>query len=82
MSSKDTQEMNLALQKATVDAANLYCRILELHLKTVAEGSDPRRVIEPVKMAAVGLQEELELLHSLRVGLIVEAREMGSPDKK
>lgn len=81
MSSKDAQDINLALQKATVDAANLYCRVMELHLRTIAEGNDPRRMLEPVKLAVTGLQEELELLRSLRHGLIDAVAGMESPDE-
>jgi len=73
MNSKDAQEMNLALQKSTVEAANLYCRVLELQMKAISEGASPERTRGPmgkaVGIASEGLVRELELLHSLRSGL-------------
>jgi hypothetical protein len=85
MSSKDAQEMNLAIQKSTIEAANVYCRVLELHIKAVAEGSDPRlqgKMGDSVKLAATELGRELGLLRSLRNGLIDEAIEKDSRDEK
>jgi len=66
-------EINLELQKATVDTINVYCRVLELHVKTVAEGANPITsgpMKEILAMAGKGLHAELGLLRSLRNGLI------------
>lgn len=82
MSSKDAQEMNLALQKSTVDTINTYCRVLELQMKAISEGASPERMRGPmgkaVGLASEGLVKELELLRSLRGGLTDEGEGTGS----
>jgi len=75
------QEANLALQKSTVEAINSYCRVLELHLKAVAEGANPitgGSMKTLLTEAGTGLVEEVKLLRSLRSGLTGEDEGMGS----
>jgi len=74
--------MNLEIQRSTVSAISAYCRVLELHLKAVAEGANPRISggSPMVKIAETELVKELGFLRSLRNGMIGEDDERDSPE--
>ena len=69
-------EWDLQLQKSTTDAINSYCRVLELHLQAVAEGSNPlaRGKTDVITEAAEGLKREVQFLRFLREELPVTER--------
>jgi hypothetical protein len=58
------------LEKATTEAINAYCRVLELHVKAVEQGADPRmdgvRLKKTVQEAEEGLEREVQFLRFLR----------------
>lgn len=57
------------LEMGTVRAINAYCRVLEMHLRAIAEGATPQLVGpigEAVKEAQEGLPREVKLLRFLR----------------
>lgn len=74
---KTLTEWDLALQRSTTDAINSYCRVLELHLRAVAEGSNPLakgKGSDAVQEAAEGLRREVRFLRFLREELPVTER--------
>jgi len=81
--SSNADKLNLELQKMTIGAINAYCRVLEVHIKAVEQGADPRlkgKLGEAVAMASTELGRELELLRFLRSGETVEEPSKDSPD--
>jgi hypothetical protein len=59
------------VEKSTVAAINAYCRVLELQLRSIAEGANPfppqsTELGRVVSIAAEGLSRELQLLTFLR----------------
>lgn len=61
-------EMGLDLQRVTVEAINAYCRVLELHVKTVEQAGLGQKTPPHVGMATEGLAKELQFLNFLRHG--------------
>jgi hypothetical protein len=67
--SSNEDMMNLEMQKMTIGAINAYCRVLEVHLKAVAEGANPLKkgtLSDAVQMAGEEVKKEVEFLRFLR----------------
>lgn len=82
--SSNEDRLHLELQKTTIGAINAYCRVLELHIKAVEQGADPRlkgKVGEAVTTATEGLKREVEFLSFLRSAAGVTGGETDSPDE-
>ena len=81
MNSNIVTEMGLELQRVTIEAINAYCRVLELHVKTVEQvGIQAKKAPEPVKLATEGLERELQFLSFLRKGETVTVSGRGFPE--
>lgn len=80
MSLKEQSECDL--MTTTTEAINAYCRVLELHMKAIAEGANPipegklKRIVDG---ATEGLDREVQFLNFLRTGGGEEDSEKGSP---
>jgi len=81
MSLRPEVEQRVALDQATSAKINVYCRVLELHLRAIAEGASPYTtgLKEPISLAMKGLTAELQFLAFLRDGGVVP---MASADVK
>jgi len=69
------------LEEPAIAKINAYCRVLELHIRAVAEGVDPglsknQPLRESVKIATEGLLRELQFLDFVR------SQVMESPEGK
>ena len=94
-SSEDKKELNAGmlamvagislpeLQRTSTEAINAFCKVLELHLRSVAEGANPLqsgKMGELTAMATKGLMEEVEFLVFLRNAAMGGVREKDSTD--
>lgn len=69
MSSKDTE----GLEAKSIAALNAYCRVMEIHISSIAQGTPPltsgpgaKAFAMAVESAAVALEREVEFLRFLR----------------
>lgn len=61
------------LEAGAIAALDVYCRIMEVHIKSIAEGTPPliqgkgaKAWAETVQQAAVGAKREVEFLRFVR----------------
>lgn len=67
------------LEKTTTEAIGAYCRVLEIHIRAVAEGADPSLQGDPtlratVRDATAALGREVQFLRFLREKMHDEVR--------